>query len=141
MSVLPGVKQKIDKAMAEFGGCFAEKGLLTSILGPFILGMGMTLSGAVSSFSPYPLFSSTSSLPGGLQLFEANWGFSAVWWILFCSMAQNNGWAPDHSVVVYDIKEAGDQRDQEWPSGIYNQNALLICKKIRSSLRNLLMGG
>ncbi|ELT97896.1 hypothetical protein CAPTEDRAFT_219820 [Capitella teleta] len=46
MSIFPGIKDKMLKAMEEYGGCFSEKGLLTSILGPFILGMGMTLSGA-----------------------------------------------------------------------------------------------
>jgi hypothetical protein len=48
ISILPGLKDKFQKAMEEYGGCFSEKGILTSLVGPFILGMGMTLSGAVS---------------------------------------------------------------------------------------------
>jgi hypothetical protein len=52
-SVIPWCKDKFQKAMDAFGGCFEEKGILTSIVGPFILGMGMTLSGAVSNNNNY----------------------------------------------------------------------------------------
>ena len=49
LSVIPMCKLKVKKAMEAFGSCLEDKGILTSLLGPFILGMGMTLSGAVSN--------------------------------------------------------------------------------------------
>ena len=48
MSVLPWTKVIWQEAMDGYHGGFTEKGILTSMLGPFILGAGMTLSGAVS---------------------------------------------------------------------------------------------
>ena len=52
MSVIPWCKDKFQKAMDSFSACFSEKGVFTSIAGPFILGMGMTVSGAVSIIRP-----------------------------------------------------------------------------------------
>ncbi|KAK2167553.1 hypothetical protein LSH36_26g03010 [Paralvinella palmiformis] len=46
LSVLPWCKTKFEKAMDNFACCLGDKGILTSLLGPFILGMGMTLSGS-----------------------------------------------------------------------------------------------
>ena len=50
LSLLPKFKSQFHESLEAFGACFAEKkGLLTSTLGPFMLGSGMTLSGAVST--------------------------------------------------------------------------------------------
>ncbi len=46
--LIPVTKEKFTEAHQGFAGCFAEKGIITSSIGPLMLGMGMTLSGAVS---------------------------------------------------------------------------------------------
>ncbi|CAH1799204.1 unnamed protein product [Owenia fusiformis] len=47
LSVLPFTKQKFNLSIDAYTGCFKEtKGLLTSSVGPFLLGAGMALAGA-----------------------------------------------------------------------------------------------
>ena len=48
LSLIPATKDKFDKASQEFMACFNNRGILSSLLGAFMLGVGMTLSGAVS---------------------------------------------------------------------------------------------
>ena len=51
MSVLPSTRRLFTDTLERFKCALSNSGLLTSILGPFILGIGMTLSGSVSSRS------------------------------------------------------------------------------------------
>jgi len=46
ISIIPATKSKFDEGVQNFSGCFGDKGLLTSTLGPLALGSGMTVSGA-----------------------------------------------------------------------------------------------
>ncbi|KAL3885197.1 hypothetical protein ACJMK2_025288 [Sinanodonta woodiana] len=46
LSVIPATKSYFIAVSEEFVSCFKEKGILTSLMGPFVLGIGMTLSGA-----------------------------------------------------------------------------------------------
>ena len=47
LSLLPATRDRFDRSMLAFTCGFEQKGILTSALGPFILGCGMTLAGAV----------------------------------------------------------------------------------------------
>ena len=47
-SIAPGLKDNFERAMSTYASTFCVKGVLTSTLGPFLLGAGMTISGAVS---------------------------------------------------------------------------------------------
>ncbi|XP_060066042.1 UPF0394 inner membrane protein YeeE-like [Ylistrum balloti] len=46
LTAIPKTRPYMDNAMRDFICCFSEKGILTSILGPFILGIGMTMAGS-----------------------------------------------------------------------------------------------
>ncbi|KAK3592481.1 hypothetical protein CHS0354_014979 [Potamilus streckersoni] len=46
LSAIPATKSYFVAVSDEFVSCFKEKGILTSMIGPFVLGIGMTLSGA-----------------------------------------------------------------------------------------------
>ena len=48
LSLVPWTKERFQKSVAAFTCGFDAKGLLTTTIGPFILGAGMTLAGAVS---------------------------------------------------------------------------------------------
>ena len=48
LSVIPKTKEYFQSAVRAYAGCFSDKGIVTSILGAFMLGAGMTLAGAVS---------------------------------------------------------------------------------------------
>ena len=49
LSVIPKTKEYFQAAVRAYVGCFSDKGIITSGLGTFVLGVGMTLSGAVST--------------------------------------------------------------------------------------------
>lgn len=49
LSLIPATKDSFDRASQEFVSCFNERGIFSSALGAFLLGVGMSLSGAVSS--------------------------------------------------------------------------------------------
>lgn len=53
LSVLPSTQRLFTDAVDGFKCCLTNKGIFTSSVGPFILGIGMTLSGAVSSRLSY----------------------------------------------------------------------------------------
>ncbi|XP_033725526.1 UPF0394 inner membrane protein YeeE-like [Pecten maximus] len=46
MSAIPKARSYLDDAIHDFVCCFQNKGILTSILGPVILGIGMTMAGS-----------------------------------------------------------------------------------------------
>lgn len=48
LSLLPATKDRFDSASKEFVSCFKDRGIFSSALGAFLLGVGMSLSGAVS---------------------------------------------------------------------------------------------
>lgn len=56
ISIIPATKNAFDEAVQNFAGCFCNKGILTSAVGPFILGCGMTVSGAVSLISYFLIY-------------------------------------------------------------------------------------
>lgn len=74
LSVLPQTKQVFQDAVLEYVACFSSKGILTSALGAFTLGCGMTLSGAcpgmvlaqVGSWVPNAIFALVGCLFGAL---------------------------------------------------------------------------
>ncbi|XP_067653437.1 thiosulfate transporter TsuA-like [Haliotis asinina] len=74
LSVVPVTKYRFELASSEFVQCFVDKGLLTSSVGPFILGAGMTLSGAcpgmvliqVGAWVPNAIFTLLGALIGAL---------------------------------------------------------------------------
>ena len=47
LSVLPRTKEMFSHSLDVFQATFSDKGILTSCVGPFTLGVGMTLAGAV----------------------------------------------------------------------------------------------
>lgn len=49
LSVIPLTKTLFEEAVLEYIACFSHKGIFTSAIGAFALGVGMTLSGAVST--------------------------------------------------------------------------------------------
>ena len=51
LSVIPKTKEYFQIALRAYVGCFSEKGIITSVIGAFMLGVGMTLAGAVSNFN------------------------------------------------------------------------------------------
>lgn len=54
LSMLPFTKELFKQAVLEYVACFSQKGILTSAIGAFTLGVGMTLSGAVSIRYRFP---------------------------------------------------------------------------------------
>ncbi|XP_071098714.1 thiosulfate transporter TsuA-like [Haliotis cracherodii] len=74
LSVVPHTKYRFEQASSEFVQCFADKGLLTSSVGPLILGAGMTLGGAcpgmvliqVGAWVPNAIFTLLGALIGAL---------------------------------------------------------------------------
>ncbi|XP_053387465.1 UPF0394 inner membrane protein YeeE-like isoform X2 [Mercenaria mercenaria] len=74
LSVLPATKEIFQEAVIEYVACFNSKGILTSAVGAFILGCGMTLSGAcpgmvlaqVGSWVPNSIFTLLGCLLGAL---------------------------------------------------------------------------
>lgn len=48
LSLLPATKDRFHSASQEFVSCFDDRGIFSSALGAFLLGVGMSLSGAVS---------------------------------------------------------------------------------------------
>lgn len=48
LSLIPATKGKFEDASKEFISCFTDKGILSSALGAFVLGSGMSLCGGVS---------------------------------------------------------------------------------------------
>ncbi|XP_060561777.1 thiosulfate transporter TsuA-like isoform X2 [Ruditapes philippinarum] len=75
LSVLPATKKLFKEAIEEYVTCFSSKGILTSGVGAFILGCGMTLSGAcpgmvlaqVGSWVPNSIFTLLGCLVGALS--------------------------------------------------------------------------
>lgn len=49
LSLIPATKDSFHRASQEFVSCFNDRGIFSSALGAFLLGVGMSLSGAVSS--------------------------------------------------------------------------------------------
>ena len=49
LSLLPPTRAKFSRSCEAYVACLTSKGILTSSIGPFVLGVGMTLSGAVRS--------------------------------------------------------------------------------------------
>jgi len=74
LSVLPPTKQHFEDAIQEYVATFTDKGVLTSTIGAFILGIGLTLSGAcpgmvlaqVGSWVPNSIFTLIGCLIGAL---------------------------------------------------------------------------
>ncbi|KAH3867574.1 UPF0394 inner membrane protein YeeE-like isoform X2 [Dreissena polymorpha] len=74
ISVLPPTKSIFQKAVVEYIACFTQKGILTSALGAFVLGIGMTLSAAcpgmvlaqIGSWVPNSIFTLIGCLVGAL---------------------------------------------------------------------------
>ncbi|XP_078329397.1 thiosulfate transporter TsuA-like isoform X2 [Crassostrea virginica] len=74
LSLIPATKDKFDKASQEFMACFNNRGILSSLLGAFMLGVGMTLSGAcpgmvlpqVGAWVPNSPFTLIGALVGAL---------------------------------------------------------------------------
>ncbi|XP_041356163.1 uncharacterized protein LOC121373552 [Gigantopelta aegis] len=72
MSVIPYTKEKFNNVVDNFMVTFDDKGILTSILGPFILGVGMTISGScpgmvlaqVGAWAPNAIFTFLGTLCG-----------------------------------------------------------------------------
>ena len=56
LSLLPPTKKMFQEALLEFVACFAHKGILTSAIGAFVLGVGLTLCGAVGVLSKKVIF-------------------------------------------------------------------------------------
>ena len=50
LSLLPNTKDTFNKAAQMFVRSFREKGFVVSVIGPVMLGIGITLAGSVSSF-------------------------------------------------------------------------------------------
>ncbi|XP_013406129.1 uncharacterized protein LOC106170705 [Lingula anatina] len=84
--LIPQLKERFHKTMTAYTDVFATKGVLTSILGAFTLGVGMTLSGAcpgmvlvqVGSWTPNSIFTLIGALTGTLL-----YGLFAPWIIRF----------------------------------------------------------
>lgn len=74
LSVLPPTKEKFNRALKAYLGCFFEKSLLTSAIGAFVLGAGMTISGAcpgmvliqIGTWVPNAIFTLLGCLIGAL---------------------------------------------------------------------------
>lgn len=74
MSAIPKTRPYLDDAFHDFTGCFQNKGILTSCLGPFILGIGMTMAGScpamvlsqIGAWVPNAIFSLLGVLLGAL---------------------------------------------------------------------------
>ena len=49
LSLLPNTKDTFNKAAQMFVRSFREKGFVVSVIGPMMLGIGITLAGSVSS--------------------------------------------------------------------------------------------
>lgn len=47
LSVLPVTRRRFQDAVEAYAGSFSGKGIFSSSFGPFLLGIGMTLAGAV----------------------------------------------------------------------------------------------
>ncbi|XP_052785406.1 UPF0394 inner membrane protein YeeE-like isoform X3 [Mya arenaria] len=74
ISVLPATKKLFEEAVLEYIACFTHKGIVTSAIGAFVLGCGMTLSGAcpgmilaqIGSWVPNSIFTAIGCLVGAL---------------------------------------------------------------------------
>lgn len=75
LSVIPKTKEYFQAAVKAYVGCFSDKGIITSGLGTFILGIGMTLAGAcpgmvlvqVGTWTPNGIFTLLGCLIGALS--------------------------------------------------------------------------
>ncbi|XP_025084332.1 uncharacterized protein LOC112558218 [Pomacea canaliculata] len=74
MSLIPICKSRLELAEEEYLCCLKKKGIITSCLGPFLLGVGMTLAGAcpgmvlaqVGAWVPNSIFTLLGCLLGAL---------------------------------------------------------------------------
>lgn len=74
LSLLPATKDRFQSASQEFVSCFDDRGIFSSALGAFLLGVGMSLSGAcpgmvlpqVGAWVPNSLFTLLGALIGAL---------------------------------------------------------------------------
>ncbi|XP_061185280.1 thiosulfate transporter TsuA-like [Saccostrea echinata] len=74
ISVIPKTKQYFERASEQFVACFVQKGILSTVLGSFIFGVGMSLCGAcpamvfaqIGSVVPNAVFSLIGGLFGAL---------------------------------------------------------------------------
>ncbi|XP_062613538.1 thiosulfate transporter TsuA-like isoform X1 [Saccostrea cucullata] len=75
LSIVPATKQKFEEASKDFVSCFTDKGFLSSAVGPFLLGIGMSLCGAcpgmvlpqVGAWVPNSVFTLLGALIGALS--------------------------------------------------------------------------
>lgn len=73
LSIIPRTKHYFDESCDQFVACFAYKGVLSTILGSFTFGVGMSLCGAVSTMHINCIYIVTQNFRNGtLYSIKAN---------------------------------------------------------------------